>query len=150
LVEKCPYLANFVLDRHTVGLPENIRVFVYYNPTHICRSSGLIYKRDALDDTSSLFCEIAHFPFGFVLSTNGGIVDKRLTEVTFFSLFHQNEIRSVALKIPTFCPVDSVSGNYLDFEDVRAITNGNWKSHQKQKYGDIPISEERIMESLRK
>jgi len=130
--EHYPELTEFVLNKNSRTLPENYQVFMYYND-----SSNYRYMADNFVSDNGViqnYSEMAHFPFGFVLSFKKTEIpiDKRLVEITSWKN-HPFDFKHRMLSIPLkTLPVELAMfpGDYRTREEIEKAI-----SESERKYG---------------
>lgn len=117
--DKYPELLNFIKNQKENNLPDNFRVFMYFNNSGQIRKLPLLYK-----NTYGLVNELAFPPLGFVLSINSD-ASFPLTEITHFKnidLNYQGKVDYELLNLPTHLqfPID-----YRTLEEIEETIKKN-------------------------
>ncbi|WPU93456.1 hypothetical protein SNE25_29480 [Mucilaginibacter sabulilitoris] len=118
--ENFPDLTEFVLNKSSRILPPNYQVFMYYNDSSNYRymADNFVYDKGIIQNYS----EIAHFPFGFLLSFKKTDVpiDNRLVDITSWKNY-PFERKNIRLSIPAVkLPVELAMfpGDYRTREEI--------------------------------
>jgi hypothetical protein len=99
--EKNDDIIRFVLNRDASYLPDRMKVYMYYNLSGRCRTSGVAGMIDlSLNGGTRVFSEIAHPPFGFILTLDGMPPTANCLDITPFAGCNYMEFRSLHLKVP--------------------------------------------------
>jgi hypothetical protein len=96
-----------VLNRDTCGCPPYLRLYCYYQQldSTFARQAG-ITGLIRLDGPSSIYAEMAFPPFGYLITMESPVMDKRLVDITFFSQSGYKEYRDLYIRFPVL-PTDS-------------------------------------------
>lgn len=99
--ERNPEVRSFLLNRTKKYLPENIKVFVYYNTSSRFRYIGMSGILKPFEGTSTIISEISYPPFGYVMTFDGSIPDNRLLEITPFATFDYDKftVGEISMKV---------------------------------------------------
>jgi hypothetical protein len=129
--DEYPELASFVLNKSNRTLPDNFQVFMYYNDSDNYRymadnslyENGIIYR----------FSEMAHFPFGFLLSfeKTKSPLDQRFVEITSWKNY-PFDWKDKRLSIPLKkLPVELAMfpGDYRSREEIEQAIIESEKKH---------------------
>ena len=100
--EAHPGLRKYVLDPHSIGIPENLRLYVYLTTSnnYVSRTTGVVAAiYFGRDPRTSVFSEIAFMPFGYILSIDSPPPAPNLFDITFFCQHRYNDYRDLHLPI---------------------------------------------------
>lgn len=89
-------LKNFVLNRECNILPDKYKIFIYTTGSSNCRYSGISAALTNSEDCS-VFSEIAHRPFGFILTIDS-FPKERMAEITDFKNIKFNDKYALTIK----------------------------------------------------
>lgn len=129
LADRYPELVKFVLNKEQKYLPEQLRVYAYYNFEGNPRYNGF----SAGGQYMSKFAEIAFPPLGFVLCFNSPPPDTRLYEISFFAESGYNEFRDVVLHLTNLPTHLQIPGTYLTKEQIEKNYEENgFKQKEKE------------------
>ena len=95
--QKYPELEKFVLSKQTKYLSKENQFYCYYKFGKIARYMGSQRIVDVFKGETHLVSEIAHWPFGYVMTDKDV---NELCDISFFSKFQYNERRIITLDIP--------------------------------------------------
>lgn len=109
-----PELSKFVLNRNEKYLPNNIRIYGYFNFEGNLRYSKMSFG----GQNDSVFSEMTFSPFGFVMSFDSLPPDQRMFDITFFSHSDIDEFRDIKINMPTLPTHINVPGIYLDKKQI--------------------------------
>ena len=102
-----PYLRKFVHQKEKKYLPENIKIYCYYNVEGSNRYIGQTILGDFPTGRTIALSEITFAPMGFVMTIDSPAPDARLTDISFFSEFEYNQWIDHHQKfatLPTYLP----------------------------------------------
>lgn len=99
------YLVEFILNKEKQYLPENYRIFIYYNCKGNYRNTGIVVRGSAkgqhpFSNKPIYFSEFNYPPFGYVFSYDGSEPDNRLYEITYFAKYSYSDERIFYLDLP--------------------------------------------------
>lgn len=97
-----PALRKYVLDRHSIGIPDELRLYAYLTTTnnYVARTTGVVAAMDfGRGLKASVFSEIAFMPFGYILSIDSPPPAPNLFDITFFCQHQYNDYRDLHLPI---------------------------------------------------
>jgi hypothetical protein len=114
-----PDLVRFVLDKEQRYLHPRYRIAVYFNPIGGMRRTPLSRMVNIYSRTVSDFSEIAHFPFGYVLTVDSDVWDHRLFDITHFSRYEYTERRWVTMALPVLATHLPWPGDYRPEPQIR-------------------------------
>lgn len=113
-----PYLVDFVLKKELTGLPPNYRFFVHYHRANRFRFSHGAFVINFLDKKVIHPHEIVFPPFGYRMTTDSSMPDKRLYEITYFAKFGFSERVELWPKIPEL-PINTIlPGDYRTMDEI--------------------------------
>jgi hypothetical protein len=134
LQEAHPGLIRYILNKDETYYASDVRVFVYYNLSNRFRKTGLMVSAN-LAGKMDVISEITFPPFGYVMSFNNTVPDKRLTEITFFKNYSYNQWIDVPLKLNllpvyTYFPCDYRSKTEVEEEIKKnSLTSNSKRPH---------------------
>jgi hypothetical protein len=113
------YLVRFLLNKEMMHLPSKYRFFAYYNLHGRPRTSQTMAVVKFDTGSISLQTEIAHPPYGYVLTLDGGRpLDRRLVEISHFASYEYDQEETVPLHLPVL-PTHSMFGaDYRTQEEI--------------------------------
>ena len=104
LFENTPYLRKFVFDRDCKGLPKDMAVSLYMLDRSAHKSTGIAATMNIFTGERFIGNEMAHPPFGLVLSLDTEFNYNRelctFQDISFFSEYGYDEYTRLFLKIP--------------------------------------------------
>ena len=117
-------LAEFVLDRDKVGLPDSFRIYVSGTYTEIIRKSDIAML--ASENSFFIFSEIVFPPFVYMLTIDSECSDKRLMNISRFASYSYDDEVSFkvllsALPVNTPYPADYRAKDEI-YSDVEKST----------------------------
>jgi len=121
--EHYPELTEFVLNKHSRMLPDNYQLYIYYND-----SSNYRYMADNFVSDNGIiqnYSEVAHFPFGFLLSfqRTAKLIDERLVEITSWKNYpFDKKDRWIAIPLKKL-PIEIASfpGDYRARQEIEEV-----------------------------
>jgi len=117
--ERRPHLRDFVLDRHRVLEPDQLRLTMYLCPTRTGRSTGVVRALKRGSDAHVLI-EFALRPFGYVLTLSGQPFDPRPISISWFAGCGYDERRLVVpAQIPVLPTHEAIPGDYRTRDEIR-------------------------------
>jgi hypothetical protein len=118
--KEIPYLEKFVLDRHSTGLPPDIRVYAGYTTGPYSRSAGKsgIFDKSGYSPKTYAVSEVAFPPFVFVLTLDSPCPESRMTDITFFASANYDEIRDLYIGLPVLPISTAYPTDYRTMKEV--------------------------------
>lgn len=120
-------LVGFVLNRERRYLSPKYRIFTYYNDSNRIRRVGLAGKIDLQIGglvpevrNMSFLSEIAHWPFGYVLTVNSPSPNPRLFEISHFARYEYGQYAVTHLQLPLLPIHLQFPGDYRTKEEIYA------------------------------
>ncbi len=112
-----------VLDKYARGLPDGLGVLAFITRSWLLRQAGFTGQLDIRNGQGYYFSEVAHPPFGFVMTWNCPKPDERLTDIRYFSTFDYDHLvrlslRLYVLEVNTWAPCDYRTLPEIE-EDIR-------------------------------
>lgn len=100
--KRVPYLEQFVLNKHIKYLPPDIGVYAGYTVNGNSRSAGVsgILDSSGYSPQTYVVSEIAFAPFLFVLTLDCPCPDGRLVNISPFSAYGYDDIRTFDMRLP--------------------------------------------------
>lgn len=100
--KRVPYLEQFVLGKHIRHLPPDIGIYAGYTVNGHSRSAGVsgILDGSGYSPQTYVVSEIAFPPFLFVLTLDCPCPDGRLVNISSFSSYSYDDIRTFDLRLP--------------------------------------------------
>jgi hypothetical protein len=117
--ERYPDLVQFVLDKERKYLDPRYTIGAYFAPTGGIRHLPLGRMLDIFDGRNAYFSEIAFFPFGYVLTIDSDMWDRRLFDITHFSRDEYGERRWVTMWLPVLATHLPIPGDYRSEEQIQ-------------------------------
>jgi len=102
-------LSNFILDKDSKALPDNLRVFIYHTTTKQVRNGWGMARTEKGYHTLG---EITFPPFGIVYALNSEPTRNDFFEITDFKNFNFNQTAQARLSIPFLTPKTYIPGLY--------------------------------------
>lgn len=133
--EQNPYLESFVLNRDIKYLPSNIRIYIFYNPSHHMRSSAVACSFE-FSSGYKLFSELTYPPFGYVMSFDSKPPHRDMVDITHFASYEFNAWTDIPLKLPVLSVVSYLPGDYRSKAKIEDVWNAN---QQKKRANDQKI-----------
>ena len=119
-------LVKYVLNKEETYFDSDVRIFLYYNLSNRFRKTGVTVTAN-LRGKMDVMSEITFPPFGFVMSLNNTVPDKRLTEITFLKNYTYNQWTQIPLKLYILPVYTYIPGDYRTKEEVDADVARNKK-----------------------
>ncbi len=100
LVSKNTSLQKFLLDRDTIGLPREYRLYCYIidKQSSGSRTTGIVGQMS--NGRHYRYAEIGFVPFGYLMTIDSDPPDAGLMDITFFAHHRWNDWRSLHAKLP--------------------------------------------------
>lgn len=113
-----PYLVKFVLDPEQRGLPARYRFHAFWYGGGSLRQTGVTAAMNTEADTLNVLAELVHPPFGYVLSLEGPLHDRRPTDITDFAAFAADETIRFRRRLPVLETHWMMPGDYRTREQI--------------------------------
>lgn len=132
-----PELAPFVLNPEKRGIPNNYSVFVYY--THdrtLRRIPDSIFIASLFGESVRRVTEISHFPYGYVITTDGSRPDDRFCEITHFQKYDYDEKEVAPLHLNFLPTVIDLPLDYRTREQIERDYMVNVEAERREREKD--------------
>lgn len=106
------------MDRTRAGLDPQYRIFAYLNRT-TDRSRATGPQCFIQGNTVHTVLEVAHYPLGFLMTIESGVLDPSLVDVSWFARCSYSEERSLALLLPVKEIHAWVPGDYRPADQIQ-------------------------------
>lgn len=120
-----PELLRFVRNPRAKGLPRQYRFFTYYMgdgyPRFFAVTIGLNYVAERLQAIS----EISFPPFGYLMTIDSDVPDRRLCEITHFAQSSPGALGPMTLDLVALPIIARLPGDYRPREEVVRTIEGN-------------------------
>jgi len=123
-------LVRFVLNRESRFIDPTIRIYCFFNPSDRSRQSGVAGILNVHTRTTMIISEIVFPPMGYLMTLNEVKPDNRLFDITFFAGYCYDDLKELALRLPsmpiyTHFPADYRSrADVLEHRKARSIDTG--------------------------
>jgi len=104
-------LVGSALNKRARGLPNGLGVLAFITRSWLMRQTGFSGRLDTRTGQGYFFSEVAHPPFGFVMTWDCPKPDDRLTDIRYFSTFDYDHLERISLRlhvleVNTWAPCD--------------------------------------------
>jgi hypothetical protein len=120
-----PDLVKFVLDREARYLRPAIRIYTYYNLSHVSRQSGVAGLLNIDKRQVYTFSEIAYLPLGYVMTIESKVPDDRPVDISFFARYRYDECKELSFELPVLPVYTYFPADYRSREKVLEIAREN-------------------------
>ena len=115
-------LVGVTLNSRARGLPDGLGVLAFITKSWLLRQSGFTGRLDTRNGRGYFFSEVAHPPFGFVMTWDCPKPDDRLLDIRHFASYDYDHLERLALRlhvleVNTWTPCD-----YRTLAEIEADT----------------------------
>ena len=122
-----PELVDFVLDKERKNLNPKYRFFAYHMAVGMTRHIGTSALGEFGSSDFKLISEITFPPYGYVFCIGSGPPDDRLVEITHFSGFNYESMRTIFLDLPVLpTHLPWLPGDYRTEKELRESAGENY------------------------
>jgi len=117
-------LVGFVLNRKRKYLNEKYRVYTYFNYEGGTRSTGIMGKFDInksnllIASKPIIMSEFSFRPYGYVLTIDSDIPDRRLFDITYFSNYDYDDFRVMSMDMKALPTHTVYAGDYREMDEI--------------------------------
>ena len=133
----CPELEPFVMDKSRRNLSPKYSFLIYHSKKDI-KSCGLTLKSNLYVKQDPMgISEISFPPFGYVITIESNkpkYPDDRLCDITYFSEYGYDEVKTVCLKVPILPAYSFIPGDYRSKKEIDSAIQ---RSHETDFHNQI-------------
>lgn len=133
-----PELESFVLNPERRGLPNNYSVFAYYTQDRTLRRiPDRMFIMSLYGGLVQRVTEISHFPYGYVITTDGSRPDDRFCEITHFQRYDYDEVEAAPLHLNFLPTVIDLPLDYRTREQIEQDYLSNLEAERIDREADL-------------